>query len=214
MSAATHSPMVQTASGNGAGDRDPLPPGWEIKIDPQTGWPFFVDHNSRTTTWNDPRVPPEGPKVSQALFSTASGGAGYGGGGAGLGRNAGTPGARCPQHSALQRRRSVKATWGAWTSGRRQLPGVILLCLYKPPPGAAGGFWGVNPGSMTRAVAPGPIHQLDPKGRGLGDWSWPGTAGLVSTRGPGQTWPQPGFPKGDPGFIPPNTLRPALGGHW
>ncbi|XP_045423842.1 BAG family molecular chaperone regulator 3 isoform X1 [Lemur catta] len=62
MSAATHSPMMQMASGNAAGDRDPLPPGWEIKIDPQTGWPFFVDHNSRTTTWNDPRVPPEGPK--------------------------------------------------------------------------------------------------------------------------------------------------------
>ncbi|KAL7889881.1 hypothetical protein AOLI_G00021390 [Acnodon oligacanthus] len=34
---------------------DPLPPGWEIKIDPQTGWPFFVDHNNRITTWNDPR---------------------------------------------------------------------------------------------------------------------------------------------------------------
>ncbi|XP_066534582.1 BAG family molecular chaperone regulator 3 [Hoplias malabaricus] len=34
---------------------DPLPPGWEIKIDPQTGWPFFVDHNNRKTTWNDPR---------------------------------------------------------------------------------------------------------------------------------------------------------------
>ncbi|XP_062957919.1 BAG family molecular chaperone regulator 3 isoform X2 [Cynocephalus volans] len=62
MSAATHSPMVQMASGGGAGDRDPLPPGWEIKVDPQTGWPFFVDHNSRTTTWNDPRLPPEGPK--------------------------------------------------------------------------------------------------------------------------------------------------------
>ncbi|XP_037352025.1 BAG family molecular chaperone regulator 3 isoform X1 [Talpa occidentalis] len=60
MSAATHSPVVPMASGSG--DRDPLPPGWEIKIDPQTGWPFFVDHNSRTTTWNDPRVPPEGPK--------------------------------------------------------------------------------------------------------------------------------------------------------
>ncbi|XP_016774980.1 BAG family molecular chaperone regulator 3 isoform X2 [Pan troglodytes] len=60
MSAATHSPMMQVASGNG--NRDPLPPGWEIKIDPQTGWPFFVDHNSRTTTWNDPRVPSEGPK--------------------------------------------------------------------------------------------------------------------------------------------------------
>lgn len=64
MSAVTHSPMMQVASGNG--DRDPLPPGWEIKIDPQTGWPFFVDHNSRTTTWNDPRVPSEGPKVSWA----------------------------------------------------------------------------------------------------------------------------------------------------
>ncbi|NXY25599.1 BAG3 regulator, partial [Atrichornis clamosus] len=40
------------------------PPGWEIKIDPQTGWPFFVDHNSRTTTWSDPRLraaPQEGP---------------------------------------------------------------------------------------------------------------------------------------------------------
>ncbi|GCC22262.1 hypothetical protein chiPu_0000647 [Chiloscyllium punctatum] len=40
----------QTASG------DALPPGWEIKIDPQTGWPFFVDHNNRTTTWSDPRL--------------------------------------------------------------------------------------------------------------------------------------------------------------
>ncbi|XP_014447852.1 BAG family molecular chaperone regulator 3 isoform X2 [Tupaia chinensis] len=66
MSAATHSPVVQMASGTGAGDRDPLPPGWEIKIDPQTGWPFFVDHNSRTTTWNDPRVPPEGPKETSS----------------------------------------------------------------------------------------------------------------------------------------------------
>ncbi|XP_015202881.2 BAG family molecular chaperone regulator 3 [Lepisosteus oculatus] len=45
----TQSPMVQMST------NDPLPPGWEIKIDPQTGWPFFVDHNNRTTTWNDPR---------------------------------------------------------------------------------------------------------------------------------------------------------------
>ncbi|KAJ8359951.1 hypothetical protein SKAU_G00164760 [Synaphobranchus kaupii] len=41
--------MVQMAT------TDPLPPGWEIKIDPHTGWPFFVDHNNRITTWNDPR---------------------------------------------------------------------------------------------------------------------------------------------------------------
>nr|XP_020454672.1 BAG family molecular chaperone regulator 3 isoform X2 [Monopterus albus] len=45
------SPILTMASN----DNDPLPLGWEIKIDPQTGWPFFVDHNNRTTTWNDPR---------------------------------------------------------------------------------------------------------------------------------------------------------------
>nr|XP_056706101.1 BAG family molecular chaperone regulator 3 [Euleptes europaea] len=44
------------AQSGGGGEREPLPPGWEVKIDPQTGWPFFVDHNSRTTTWNDPRL--------------------------------------------------------------------------------------------------------------------------------------------------------------
>ncbi|XP_062988796.1 BAG family molecular chaperone regulator 3 isoform X2 [Elgaria multicarinata webbii] len=55
MSAAAQSPtMVQPEAGGG--EREPLPPGWEVKIDPQTGWPFFVDHNSRTTTWNDPRL--------------------------------------------------------------------------------------------------------------------------------------------------------------
>lgn len=32
-----------------------LPPYWEMKIDPRTGWPFFVDHGSRKTTWDDPR---------------------------------------------------------------------------------------------------------------------------------------------------------------
>ena len=46
----TQSPIVAMANNN-----DPLPLGWEIKIDPQTGWPFFVDHNNCTTTWNDPR---------------------------------------------------------------------------------------------------------------------------------------------------------------
>ncbi|KAG7999935.1 BAG family molecular chaperone regulator 3 [Nibea albiflora] len=65
-------------------DNDPLPLGWEVKIDPQTGWPFFVDHNNRTTTWNDPRhdtkkvrevsangpnIPPEpSPQETQKTF--------------------------------------------------------------------------------------------------------------------------------------------------
>ncbi|NWY64040.1 BAG3 regulator, partial [Erithacus rubecula] len=51
MSAAAQSPPPPQMEGS-----EPLPPGWEIKIDPQTGWPFFVDHNSRTTTWSDPRL--------------------------------------------------------------------------------------------------------------------------------------------------------------
>ncbi|XP_041733889.1 BAG family molecular chaperone regulator 3 [Coregonus clupeaformis] len=46
----TQLPMVDMVINN-----DPLPPGWEIKIDPQTGWHFFVDHINRTTSWNDPR---------------------------------------------------------------------------------------------------------------------------------------------------------------
>uniref|UniRef100_A0A3P9K7X1 BCL2 associated athanogene 3 n=1 Tax=Oryzias latipes TaxID=8090 RepID=A0A3P9K7X1_ORYLA len=64
-------------------DSDPLPLGWEVKIDPQTGWPFFVDHNNRTTTWNDPRhvatksreangpnIPPEQhPQETQKTFT-------------------------------------------------------------------------------------------------------------------------------------------------
>lgn len=47
----TQTPILAMANN----DNDPLPLGWEVKIDPQTGWPFFVDHNNRTTTWNDPR---------------------------------------------------------------------------------------------------------------------------------------------------------------
>ncbi|XP_048361258.1 BAG family molecular chaperone regulator 3 isoform X2 [Sphaerodactylus townsendi] len=61
MSAATQS-VVQP----GGGEREPLPPGWEVKIDPQTGWPFFVDHNNRTTTWNDPRLQGDYLKESQS----------------------------------------------------------------------------------------------------------------------------------------------------
>lgn len=34
---------------------DNLPPGWEMKYDTNTGWPFFVDHNTQKTTWQDPR---------------------------------------------------------------------------------------------------------------------------------------------------------------
>ena len=33
----------------------PLPERWEMKMDPFTGWPFFIDHRNHRTTWNDPR---------------------------------------------------------------------------------------------------------------------------------------------------------------
>ncbi|CAG5118049.1 unnamed protein product [Candidula unifasciata] len=35
---------------------DPLPPGWEMRMDGASGLPYFIDHNSKNTTWNDPRV--------------------------------------------------------------------------------------------------------------------------------------------------------------
>ena len=34
----------------------PLPSGWEMRLTRQ-GRVYFVDHNTRTTTWNDPRIP-------------------------------------------------------------------------------------------------------------------------------------------------------------
>ena len=32
-----------------------FPANWEIKKDPCTGWLFFVDHHTKSTTWQDPR---------------------------------------------------------------------------------------------------------------------------------------------------------------
>ena len=33
----------------------PLDAGWERKYDPKTNNFFFVNHNDKTTQWNDPR---------------------------------------------------------------------------------------------------------------------------------------------------------------
>lgn len=35
---------------------DPLPPGWEMLWDQSSDWPYFVDHNTHSTTWQDPRM--------------------------------------------------------------------------------------------------------------------------------------------------------------
>nr|CAB3226634.1 extensin [Phallusia mammillata] len=46
---------------------EPLPPGWEMRIDDNSKWPFFIDHNSRTTTWTDPRPPKNTAKQSRTI---------------------------------------------------------------------------------------------------------------------------------------------------
>ena len=40
-------------------DQEPLPPGWEMRIDGH-GRPYYVDHNTRTTTWERPTPLPAG----------------------------------------------------------------------------------------------------------------------------------------------------------
>lgn len=32
-----------------------MPAFWEMKVDPGSGRPFFIDHKNRVTTWQDPR---------------------------------------------------------------------------------------------------------------------------------------------------------------
>uniref|UniRef100_A0A3Q2YKT6 E3 ubiquitin-protein ligase n=1 Tax=Hippocampus comes TaxID=109280 RepID=A0A3Q2YKT6_HIPCM len=44
----TPSPEAATASGS-------MPVGWEVRSAPN-GRPFFIDHNTKTTTWKDPRL--------------------------------------------------------------------------------------------------------------------------------------------------------------
>ncbi|XP_060949449.1 NEDD4-like E3 ubiquitin-protein ligase WWP1 isoform X1 [Limanda limanda] len=49
-------PQQQTPN---AGAPDPLPPGWEQRKDPH-GRTYYVDHNTRTTTWERPQPLPPG----------------------------------------------------------------------------------------------------------------------------------------------------------
>lgn len=53
--------LIDDNSGN------PLPPGWERRVDPQ-GRTYYVDHNTRATTWHPPpqnaSVPPPRPVVA------------------------------------------------------------------------------------------------------------------------------------------------------
>jgi E3 ubiquitin-protein ligase NEDD4 len=45
-----------------------LPPGWEQRITPE-GRVYFVDHETRTTTWNDPRTHPPNQGASNSAYN-------------------------------------------------------------------------------------------------------------------------------------------------
>lgn len=46
---------------------EPLPDGWEMRFTEQ-GVPFFIDHNTKSTTYNDPRTgKPVGPLGANGL---------------------------------------------------------------------------------------------------------------------------------------------------
>ena len=49
----------ENANSTNSGLEEPLPPGWEKRIDPH-GRPYYVDHNTRTTTWERPTPLPQG----------------------------------------------------------------------------------------------------------------------------------------------------------
>jgi E3 ubiquitin-protein ligase NEDD4 len=53
----TSSPAPAPAPGRLLDDEvgNPLPPGWERRVDPQSR-PYYVDHNTRQTTWHRPQV--------------------------------------------------------------------------------------------------------------------------------------------------------------
>jgi hypothetical protein len=45
----------------------PLPPGWEMAFTAQ-GKPYFVDHNTKVTSWTDPRVRSSPPASSNQIL--------------------------------------------------------------------------------------------------------------------------------------------------
>ena len=54
--ASQHPPTAATGPATNP-NLGPLPSGWEMRLT-STGRVYFVDHNTRTTSWDDPRLPP------------------------------------------------------------------------------------------------------------------------------------------------------------
>eukprot|EP00762_Andalucia_godoyi_P006015 ANDGO_00056.mRNA.1 WW domain-containing protein A len=65
--AANYAPSMQTPC-----PTSDLPTGWEQRTDPASGRVYFIDHNMRTTTWDDPRLAHQDlHRVSSARWSLA-----------------------------------------------------------------------------------------------------------------------------------------------
>jgi uncharacterized membrane-anchored protein YhcB (DUF1043 family) len=50
--------------------QDSLPPGWECKLDALSGKHYFVNHHTKTTTWDDPRTRQRPFNASSKHFSS------------------------------------------------------------------------------------------------------------------------------------------------
>ena len=46
--------MTSASPGATSEDEEPLPPGWAMSVAPN-GKIFYIDHNTKATTWEDPR---------------------------------------------------------------------------------------------------------------------------------------------------------------
>jgi hypothetical protein len=51
-------PPPDASAADAAPPPPPLPPGWEAKYEPTTKRVFYVDHNTKSTTWDRPAPPP------------------------------------------------------------------------------------------------------------------------------------------------------------
>eukprot|EP00094_Tigriopus_californicus_P000860 TCALIF_00830-PA protein Name:"Similar to BAG3 BAG family molecular chaperone regulator 3 (Homo sapiens)" AED:0.06 eAED:0.06 QI:112/0.77/0.7/1/0.88/0.9/10/0/641 len=53
-------------------DEGPLPPGWDTKFDPRTGRYYFINHYTKSTSWEDPRVRYKQIGKSTSMSSTTA----------------------------------------------------------------------------------------------------------------------------------------------
>jgi len=50
------------------GQLPPLPPYWEERVDERTGYPYFLNHQTKTTQWQDPRLEGAGADPNDGRF--------------------------------------------------------------------------------------------------------------------------------------------------